>query len=76
VPPTPATHWEYVLAELQANVPRAQGPVGRAAEAEAVPVEVAVVLVVLDTGDAVMDVDKVVEDELSNEDVFQKIGNC
>jgi hypothetical protein len=70
VPPTPATHCENVLAELQANVPGAQGPVRRVAEVEAVPVEVTVVLVVLDTGDAVMDVDKVVEDELSNDDVF------
>jgi hypothetical protein len=77
VPPKPATHCENVLAELQANVPGAQGPVSRVAEAEAVPVEAAVVVVVLlNTGDDVVDVDKVVEDELSNENVFRKMGNC
>jgi hypothetical protein len=77
VPPTPVTHCENVLSELQANVPGTQGPVSRVVEVGVVSVEVTVVVVVvLNAGDTVVDVDKVVENELSNEDVFRKIGNC
>jgi hypothetical protein len=79
VPPTPATHWENVLAELQANAPGVQGPAIRAAEGDAdveVEVEVTVLTAVFDASDDVVDVDKVVEEEVSNDVVFEKVGSC
>jgi hypothetical protein len=77
VPPTPATHWENVLAELQAKVPGIQGPVRRVAEADAeADVEVTVIIVLLKTGEVVVKFENVVEGESSNELVFEKGCNC
>ena len=74
--PTPPTHCENVLAELQAKAPGVQGPLRRVAEADAeAEVEVVMVVVVLKTGETINDVDKVVEDELSHDVVFEEDGS-
>jgi hypothetical protein len=74
VPLRPATHWENVLAELQANAPGMQGPVRRVADAK--EVEVTVTKVLFDVGTVMVDAGRVVNCELSTKVVLEKGGNC
>jgi hypothetical protein len=77
VPPTPATHWENVLAELQANAPGVQGPVRRVADADAeFETEVTVIAVLPNIEDVMLNAERVVDCEMSIEVVFEKAGNC
>lgn len=70
MPPTPATHCENVLAELQAKAPGVQGPARRVAAADAMgELEATVAVMVLDTG-------SVVEGDVRDDVVFEKVGSC
>jgi len=54
VPPTPATHCENDLSELQAKVPGVQGPARRVAVADAMgELEAAVAIMVFNTDNIV-----------------------
>jgi hypothetical protein len=70
VPPTPATHCENVLSELQAKVPGVQGPAGSVAAADAMgELEAAVAVMVFGTGNIV--------EEYEREDVvYERVGSC
>jgi hypothetical protein len=70
VSPTPATHCENVLAELQAKAPGVQGPARRVAAADAMgELEATVTVMVLDTGN-------VVEGDVRDNIVFKKVSSC
>jgi hypothetical protein len=90
VPPTPATHCENVLAELQAKAPGLQGPARRVAAADAMgELEATVAVMVLDTGnfvggdvrddvvfEKVSSCEGEVSDIMGTDVVFVKVGNC
>ena len=77
MPPSPATHCENVLPELQANAPGVQGPVRSVAKADAEEARVlAMVMVALDTSQAVVDVEKVVGDKVDSVAISEKVGSC
>ena len=68
--PTPATHCENVLAELQAKAPGVHGPTRRAAAADAMgELEATVTVMMLDTGN-------VVEGDVRDNIVFKKVSSC
>jgi hypothetical protein len=70
VPPTPATHCENVLAELQAKAPGVQGPVRRVVAADAMrELEATVAIIVFGTGN-------VVEEDGRDDIEFEKVGGC
>lgn len=70
MPPTPATHCENVLSELQAKVPGVQGPARRVAAADAMgKLEAAVAIMVFDTGN-------IVEEDGKEDVVFERVGSC
>lgn len=77
MPPRPATHWENVLAELQANAPGVQGPVRRVADVDAkFELEVTVIAVLPNTEDVMLNAGRVVDCEMSIDVVFEKAGDC
>ena len=70
MPPTPATHCENVLAELQAKAPGVQGPARRVAAADATgEFEAAVAIMVFDTGN-------IVEEDGRDDIVFERVDSC
>jgi hypothetical protein len=70
VPPTPATHCENVLSELQAKVPGVQGPARRVAAADAMgELEATVAIMVFNT-------DNIVEEDGREDIVFERVGSC
>jgi hypothetical protein len=69
VPPTPATHCENVVAELQAKAPGVQGPARRVAAAGAMGELEATVAVMVDTCSAV-------EGDVRDDVVFVKVDSC
>lgn len=69
MPPTPATHCENVVAELQAKAPGVHGPARRVAAADAMgELEATVAVMVLDTG-------SIVEGDVRDHVVFVNVGS-
>ena len=69
MPPTPATHCENVVSELQAKAPGLQGPARRVAAADAMgELEAIVAVMVFDTG-------SVVEGDVRDDVVFEKVSS-